>query len=137
MNVRTFKSNIMDIIWDSVKSYSNVSSHVISSMESKNNGFLFKFHRYGQDFHIHILPHADIHIILKEESHDKQSSIYYVFRPTDEHEMLLDAIGKDLDMLIRDFYNGICYQAFIELDLHISLFRNDVDWREAYSAFRS
>lgn len=136
MKVRIFKSNILDIIWDSVKEHSNVSAHVNTSMISKSNGFLFKFHRYGQDLYIYISPDGDIHLTIKEESHDDLKSIYYTFKATDNHEALLVTIQKDLDMLIQDFYKALNYQVLADLNLSFSLFCRERDWRETYSAVR-
>lgn len=137
MNKRTFKSHVVEIIVDAIKEYCNVNRHIDTSLTSKNNGFYFKFHRYGEDLQILIYPDGNLGIKVREFTHDDQMSNYYTFCEEDDHETFLPTIRKDLTLLIQDFYNGLNYHALADHHIDFTLLRGLPDWMDTYQQVRS
>lgn len=136
MNKRIFKSHVIDLVWDAVKAYSNVTRSFETSMVSKNNGFYFKFHRHGQELQIIVAPEGNLAIKVREYTHDDQLSIYYQFREEDDHDRLLPIIREDLSLLVKDFYDGLSCRAVADSHIQFSLIRGERDWREDYRLVR-
>lgn len=136
MNKRLFKGKVIDIVLDAMKAYCNVNRHIETSMTSKNNGFYFKFHRYGEDLQILIYPDGSLGIKVREYTHDDQLSTYYVYCEEDAHEALLPTIQKDLMLLIQDFYNGMNYHTLADCHIDFTLLRCVPDWRDTYQQVR-
>lgn len=137
MNKRTFKSLVVEIILDAIKEHCNVNRHIDTSLTSKNNGFYFKFHRYGEELQILIFPGGNLGIKIREFTHDDQLSNYYTFCEEDNHEMLLPKIRNDLTLLIQDFYNGLNYHTLTDLHINFTLLRSTPDWMDIYQQIRS
>lgn len=136
MNKRTFKGQVVDIILDAMKEYCNVNRHIDTSMTSKNNGFYFKFHRYGEDLQILVYPEGNLGIKVRVFTHDDQLSNYYTFCEADDHEALLPEIRRDLSLLIQDFYNGMNYDSLADLHIDFTLRRSLCDWMDRYQRVR-
>lgn len=137
MNKREFKSHVVYIIIDAMKAYCNVNRHVETSIISKNNGFYFKFHRYGEDLQILVYPEGNLGIKVREYHHPDQLSSYYVFLEEDDHKKLLESIRQDLDLLIQDFYGGISYNRLADFHINFTLLRTLPDWMDTYRQARS
>lgn len=137
MNKREFKGHVVDIVLDAMKAYCNVNRHVETSMISKNNGFYFKFHRYGEDLQILVYPEGNLGIKVREYRHEDQLSSYYIFLEGDDHEKLLETIRQDLSLLIQDFYSGLSYDRLADYHINFTLLRALPDWMETYQRARS
>lgn len=137
MNKITFKSQVVDIILDAVKANCNVNRHIETSITSKNNGFYFKFHRYGEDLQILVYPNGNLGIKVREYNHDDQLSNYYVFSEEDDHDSMLCVIQKDFTLLIADFYGGLKYQTLADFHIDFTLSRGSTDWMDAYQQART
>lgn len=137
MDKRSFKANVIDIILDAIKAHCNVSRHFETSMTSKENGFYFKFYRYGQELQIMVFPNGHISIKVRECCHADQVSAYYHFRKDDDHDALLSIIRQDLDLLIRDYYSGMDYNALADAHITFTLIRKEENWLDTYQKLRS
>lgn len=136
MNTRTFKSHVVDIIWDAVKAFSNVNRSVDTSMTSRNNGFYFKFHQHAEELQLLVYPEGNLGIKVRDYILDDQLSSYYKFREEDDHEKLLPIIREDLTLLVKDFYGGLSCKRLAQAHIAFSLFRGERDWMEDYRLVR-